>query len=425
MVQQHRLDRMIRLEIETGQMEVAFLHALLDISQAMTSELELPRLLAVVTEKVRSLLKADRCSVFLLDEKTHELCTMVADGLGGREIRLPADMGLVGHVAGTGKTLNVKDAYDNTLFDRAVDQKTGYRTRTILSMPLKNRIGKVIGVFQVLNKAQGVFTQEDERMLEGVTGSAAIAIENAQLYQAQRKSFDKFLNVLSLAIDERNPVNNGHTRRVIQYAQLLATALGWDVHRKKMLMFACNLHDFWNIEVLDEFFIQSGYLTPEEFEELSATVTTAKRTIHQHAFSDQLQKVLRLPEYRFAVKFHESGEYKKSPAAELVVLADLCDMLTYEEPYKPRMPITTVLEVLRDELRDEVPRHLLEHFLDLGLDTVLKVIVLGSPYRIKYKDLEYFATFTLRQYLEVAGHRGKRKKEDQDLVDLFASYYTL
>ena len=175
--------RMMRMEAETSQMERDHLDLLLNISKFIMSELELNKLLRKIMDLTRDVLRADRCSVYLLDKEKHELWTLVAHGLEGQQIRIPSGRGLAGYVAVTGKTLNVKDAYRDSRFIRRIDLRTGYKTRTILSMPIKNKHGEIIGVFQILNKKHGCFTKDDEKLLEGVVSFAAIAIENARLYK--------------------------------------------------------------------------------------------------------------------------------------------------------------------------------------------------------------------------------------------------
>ncbi|MBM4162688.1 MAG: GAF domain-containing protein, partial [Ignavibacteria bacterium] len=100
------------------------------------------------------------------------------------EIRLPIGTGISGHVAKTGKTVNLKDAWKDKRFFSGFDLRTGFQTKTMLCMPMRDRKGKIIGVFQILNKVRGSFDKEDESFLEAFSVHAALAIENARLHQA-------------------------------------------------------------------------------------------------------------------------------------------------------------------------------------------------------------------------------------------------
>ncbi len=155
---------------------------LLEVTTALSSELRLLPLLGKIMETTKDLLNADRCTLFMHDEKTGELWSQVAQGLESREIRFPAHLGIAGSVFTSGETINIPDAYADDRFNPDVDKRTGYRTRSILCQPVRNKNGKIIGVTQVLNRQDGPFTETDERRLRAFSSQASIAIENAKLF---------------------------------------------------------------------------------------------------------------------------------------------------------------------------------------------------------------------------------------------------
>ncbi len=159
--------------------------ALLEAISSMEQSLNLEVTLQSVMAAARNLMQADRSTLWLIDEAQNELWSQVqrADGQSLIDLRLPADKGIVGHVAATGETLNIFDAYSDPRFDVSADHKTGYRTRNILCMPVFNSAGHLIGVSQLINKAQGQFTQIDESFMRAFNTQAGIALENAQLFQ--------------------------------------------------------------------------------------------------------------------------------------------------------------------------------------------------------------------------------------------------
>ncbi|MCK5455290.1 MAG: GAF domain-containing protein, partial [Calditrichia bacterium] len=115
------------------------LKVLLYLADNLQAHLDLDKLLLTTMQEVAKILNADRCTVFLLDEDKQELWSVVAMGIGkGREIRFPADKGIAGHVAMSGEILNIPDAYKDSRFNPEIDKKTGYLTRNMLTMPLKN-----------------------------------------------------------------------------------------------------------------------------------------------------------------------------------------------------------------------------------------------------------------------------------------------
>ena len=164
---------------KTREMEMEFLDVVTDV----TSELELGTLLTKVMSEATRMLKADRSTLFLNDDKTDELFSRVAMGDSLGEIRLPNSVGIAGAVFTSGKTVNIPYAYADLRFNPAFDKKTGYFTRSILCVPIINKDGKTIGVTQALNKSGGPFIDEDEARLKAFTAQVSIALENAKLFE--------------------------------------------------------------------------------------------------------------------------------------------------------------------------------------------------------------------------------------------------
>ncbi|MBI4493956.1 MAG: GAF domain-containing protein [Chloroflexi bacterium] len=178
-------------DLEGYRRAVQRLSTLLDLSRALGSELELDRLLRTIMARATEVLNADRSSLFLVDYASDQLWSRVAQGEGITEIRFPRAAGIAGHVATTGETLNIPDAYADPRFNQEVDRQTGYRTRTILCMPIRDVSGEIIAVIEVLNRQDGVFTPEDEALLAAVGAQAGIALANASLMEARRKEAAK------------------------------------------------------------------------------------------------------------------------------------------------------------------------------------------------------------------------------------------
>jgi Nif-specific regulatory protein len=167
------------------------LSTILEICRKINSERDLPSLLNLLAREVTGIVEADRASIFLLDRERQELCSIVT--LDNEPIRFDARLGLAGAAALTGQTINVEDAYKDSRFYKEIDEQTGYHTRSLLAVPLKNREGTVIGTFQVLNKKAGVFKKEDERILEDLAQHLAIAVETAQIVTELRRNQKQLL----------------------------------------------------------------------------------------------------------------------------------------------------------------------------------------------------------------------------------------
>ncbi|MBI3756913.1 MAG: SpoIIE family protein phosphatase [Deltaproteobacteria bacterium] len=166
--------------------EIRNLNAILEVSKAMSSEVQLDSLLQVIMQKTIEVMEAERTSLFLYDEGRQELWSKIAQELGpSQEIRFPVGVGIAGQVAQTRQGVNLADVYQDPRFNPDFDKRTGYRTRSLLCLPLLSSTGKLIGVIQVLNKkGRSVFDEKDESLLAAFGAHAAVALERAQLIEA-------------------------------------------------------------------------------------------------------------------------------------------------------------------------------------------------------------------------------------------------
>jgi len=169
------------------------LYSIQRIGRALSSTLKLDELLLLIMKEITEMMDADRSTLYLVDRERGEIWSKIALKAEVREIRLPIGQGISGYVAKSGETLNIPDAYQDDRFDPATDKRTGYRTRSILCMPIWEPMGDenrpILGVLQVLNKKSGVFTTADERLLETLGGQVAISIANSRLYHQLEEKY--------------------------------------------------------------------------------------------------------------------------------------------------------------------------------------------------------------------------------------------
>lgn len=169
------------------------LHRVLTVSRHLGASTDLNEILAVIIDTMRDGLDAERATVFEYDPKADELFTFVAHGFereagedyagGTREIRIPATKGIAGDCVQQRAIINVPDAYDDPRFNREVDKQTGFRTRSVLAIPLITHDNELAGVAQVLNKRGGAFTDEDEQIASALAAHAAIAMKRGRLIE--------------------------------------------------------------------------------------------------------------------------------------------------------------------------------------------------------------------------------------------------
>lgn len=193
---------------------IARLTRLLEVARGMAATTDLDVLLTVIVGAAMDVLECERATIFLYDSERDELYSRVAAGAG--EIRFPATVGVAGAVAQTRKVLNIPDAYADARFNRDVDRKTGFRTRNLLTVPLENLNGELMGVLQGLNKTTGPFADEDEEMAAVLGAQAGVALHRARLLeeyavkQRLARDLDIARTIQRAYLPESNPTIDGY-----------------------------------------------------------------------------------------------------------------------------------------------------------------------------------------------------------------------
>lgn len=221
------------------------------IGVALSSERDIKRLLEHILEAARSFARADGGTLYRVEGDQLAFEVLRNDTLGycmggrsGKPINFsplplygadgaPNHSLVVAHAALTGETVNIADAYVAEGYDfagtRAFDARTGYRSQSFLTVPMKNMSGEVIGILQLINAkddagAVRAFTEADQRLVESLASQAAIALSNRQLIEQQEGLFESLINLINSAIDEKSPYTGGHCERVPVLTMMLAEA---------------------------------------------------------------------------------------------------------------------------------------------------------------------------------------------------------
>jgi len=261
------------------------LQSILEVAKAMTAERDLDALLGLILREAAAVVEADRCTLFLVDRERGELWSKIAHGAG--EIRIPLGAGIAGAVAGSGRPARIDDAYADPRFNREVDRETGYRTRSVLCVPMLSTRREVVGVLQALNRRDGPFTAEDEELLVALGGQAASAIENAVLHADIERLFEGFVRASVVAIEARDPTTAGHSGRVADFTVGLAraverapppslTGVRFAPDELRQLRYAALLHDFGKVGVREHVLVKAEKLYPHERDLLAARFRLAR-----------------------------------------------------------------------------------------------------------------------------------------------------
>ncbi len=411
--------------------------ALLRIGRSIAAETDLDKLITIIAGETQKALSADRCTVFLYDKEKQELWSKIAMGMGSQEIRFPVDKGLAGHVALTGETINIKEAYKDPRFNKEIDKKTGYTTKTILCMPMRNLNHEIVGVFQVLNKfGNEYFSAEDEDLLIAIGSSTGIALENARLfkkqqfmYEEQKRSFISFINTLAASIDARDKITAGHSKRVTLYSIAIAEKMGMEKDEIETLEHAALLHDIGKIGIKDGVLCKQGKLTEEEYTHIQEHTLITYNILNKMYFEEKLKNV---PE--IAASHHEkvngTGYFRQlkgdeiSLEGKILAVSDVFDAITSKRHYRERMPFLNVLNILRKDSGSHFDSDVIDTFFNLNLSKIFNILFFKENYVVNEETQSLFEKYNLNDFHKVLlKEENQRNEEEKQMLELFEKFY--
>ncbi|EKD11340.1 HD domain-containing phosphohydrolase [Limnospira platensis] len=320
------------LNVSVGVSEESLLiEKLLDIGTALSGTLDLGKLLNLILSKSREITCSDAGSVYLVDysDDRPKLLFKVAQNqslpnLSFREFAIAlTDRSLAGHVALTGKSLNIDDAYDLPQgqpyrLDRSFDENICYRTRSVLVLPMQNREGETLGVLQLINRklqSELVLTPEntmeytqpysdwEERILRSLASQAAISIERSDLQESIELLFEGFVKTSVQVIEARDPCTFGHSERVAvltvrlgeeinQISEGPLAAVQFSDRQLQELRYAALLHDFGKVGVPEAVLNKAKKLYPWELEIMKKRFAIARQSLQIDCLQRKYQLLL-------------------------------------------------------------------------------------------------------------------------------------
>ncbi|HMD86166.1 MAG TPA: HD domain-containing phosphohydrolase [Terriglobia bacterium] len=310
---------------------VSDLETLNKIGVALSTERNTDALLDLILSKSREITSADAGSLYLVEEESEggkhlvfKLTQNDSQSVPFRQFKLPIGTdSLAGYAAATGQILNIKDAYRirnlPCRLNRDFDRNFGYRTKSMLVLPMKNQKDEVIGVLQLINckKHPGVkltpkivgeevcpFSQQSQDLASSLASQAAVALENNQLYQQIENMFGGFVKASVTAIESRDPTTFGHSERVAKLTVALAETVDRldsgpykDIHFTREdireIRYASILHDFGKVGVREEVLVKAKKLYPPQLELINKRFQYIRKALELEGYRKKLDYVLR------------------------------------------------------------------------------------------------------------------------------------
>jgi HD-GYP domain-containing protein (c-di-GMP phosphodiesterase class II) len=354
------------LLLEASQKRSRRLTALVDIIGRISSSLDRDQILKMIVEYSCELLDAEVSSLFQVDEKTGEIVlsfatNMEKDQLAG--VRVPPGKGVIGYVVNTGESVLVADTSSDQRFYSKVDEESGFKTHSILAVPLRTRpmaLGsqrgqaheKIIGGLEAINKRGGTFDWEDTQILETLAKQAATVLQIADLYASSNILFLDVISSLSAAIDAKDPFTEGHSQRVSEFSVAIAREMGLSSEVVHHIRIAGLLHDVGKIGIPDKILRKPGSLTVEEFAEVKKHPAIGQKILQNaHLLDLELAGIAEHHERVDGTGYPRELTGKEiSIAGRIVAVADVFDAFTSDRPYRSAMAADWVLDYLTERI---------------------------------------------------------------------------
>jgi len=328
------------------------LSRLSQISELLSTSLDLEKVLNMIVKVTAQLFNAKICSLCLIEENSDLLtikATFGIDEISKRNapMNIKVGEGIMGTVASTGQALSVTDvSKDPRVKYKSFALKHGIKS--VLSVPLKVK-NKVIGVLNIYNKTKKIYKQSEINLLYTLGAQAAQAIENAKLYTAMQENYLSTIKALAAAIDTKDHYTHGHSEKVMEYAVLIAKELNLADEEIETIRFAGLLHDIGKIGISEMILLKKDKLTEEEFEIISTHPRLGNFILSRVKY---LQKIAPLTYHH-----HERWDGKGYPmglkgediplGSRILSVADTFDAITSSRSYRKAKSAEEAIEEIR------------------------------------------------------------------------------
>jgi putative nucleotidyltransferase with HDIG domain len=338
-----RLDQSLKVKTADLESSVSRLTALNDAARTMHSMLNIRELFAITIKLISAELKAQRVSLMILNKATNELAIEASAGIDEQlapTIRVPLGTGIAGWVAREGKALLVEDIERDERFTKGSEGK--YDTNSFISAPLLLSVpiqfqNKIVGVINVNNKeGRGVFTAGDLEFVSTLASQAAIAIENARIFEKLKETHMEVITALADVLEAKDVTTGHHSLRTMHFAGQIAERLGLDSTAQERLRYAAVLHDIGKIGVPEWILQKRDKLTADEYAEIHKHPLLGATIVKKVEFLSPVAPII--------LAHHERPDGKGYPygisgdaipvEARIVSVMDAFDAMTSDRPYR-------------------------------------------------------------------------------------------
>ena len=333
-------------------------------------------IIKVLADMGRALTSADRCTVWVVSDDKQKIWTKIAHGMDA--IELPIDSGIVGAAIVNKEKILIEDVYQDARFNREIDKQTGYRTRSMMVIPMFDNDDAIIGAFQVINHQgeKGVFDHRDMQRLMLASTYAAETLVAARLAQEIEETQREVVFTMGAIGESRSKETGNHVKRVAEYSKILALAYGLSEEDAELLKQASPMHDIGKVAIPDAVLNKPGRFNAQERKIMDKHAELGYNMVNNS--ERPLLKAAAIVAYEHHEKYNGKG-YPRGKAGEdihifgrITALADVFDALGSDRVYKRAWKDDKIFQLFKEERGEHFDPQLVDLFFE-NLEAILTV----------------------------------------------------
>jgi len=344
--------------------------ALYEIGKSITSTLHLDEVLALITRKAATIMEASACSLRLLDKSGYELLLRSSYGFTNKKNQkikkdLKISESIAGRVVKNGRpcTINDLSKEKNYKYPYYAMQKG---LKSLVTVPLEQK-NKIIGVLSIYNTEVGEYTSEDTKLLSMFASQAAIAIENARLYEQAQTGYLNTIRTLSNIIDAKDSQTFGHSERVMEHCMDIAEVLKLSDAQKEILKYAGLLHDIGKIGIDVGILRKPSKLNKDEWKIMNMHPVVGSGIVEQIGFLDDFAPIILYHHERYDGKGYPSKLKKESIpiGARILSVVDAYEAMVSDRPYRKALSFKKIRQELLEGAGTQFDPDIVKIFLKI------------------------------------------------------------